>query len=241
VPTRISLWFTCVVCIAGCGASSEKTTEHANPASGSSTSAAATEEPNQAAIEQSLLAEQTDGKLALDRLVFAVPEGWQRKPASSGFVLAEFALPKAEGDEADGRLTVSVAGGSIEANIDRWREQFGNNPERAEEGRKEIGGLSVTIVDFSGEFNDQRGPFAPATRRSGYRMLAAIIPVDGELHFVKVALRRSRERRPWPPAGRMAAGGTAPDLAVVAVRLARTANTDPATSAASRATASQRA
>jgi hypothetical protein len=40
-------------------------------------------------------------------------------------------------------------------------------------------------VDLSGEFSDQAGPFAPAVKRPGYRMLAAIIPVEGELHFVK--------------------------------------------------------
>jgi hypothetical protein len=121
----------------------------------------------------------------MNKLVFTVPEGWQSKPASSGFVLAEYVLPKSEGDDANGRLTVSVAGGTIEANIDRWRDQFGGNPELASEERKEVNGLTVSLVDFGGEFNDQRGPFAPATKHSGYRMLAAVIPVDGELHFVK--------------------------------------------------------
>jgi hypothetical protein len=134
---------------------------------------------------RSPIVDQSDGKLSLDRLVFAVPEGWERKEASSSFVLAEFGLPKADGDDLDGRLTVSVAGGSVEANVDRWRDQFGGQPEKSSEDRKEIGGLEVAIVDFSGEFNDQRGPFAPAIKRSGYRMLAAIIPVDGDLHFVK--------------------------------------------------------
>jgi hypothetical protein len=43
----------------------------------------------------------------------------------------------------------------------------------------------VTLVDLSGEFNDQRGPYAPATKRSGYRMITATIPIDGRLHFVK--------------------------------------------------------
>jgi hypothetical protein len=75
--------------------------------------------------------------------------------------------------------------GTVEANLDRWRDQFGGKPEKASEQRKEINGLDIALVDFSGEFNDQRGPFAPATTRSGYRMLAAIIPADGELHFVK--------------------------------------------------------
>jgi hypothetical protein len=126
-----------------------------------------------------------DGKLKVNQLVFSIPSGWQSKPASSGFVLAEFALPRAEGDEADGRLTVSVAGGSVEANIERWRDQFGGKPAQASQDEKEIDGLKVTLVDLGGDFSDQRGPFAPATKRAGYRMLAAVIPVEGELHFVK--------------------------------------------------------
>jgi len=138
-----------------------------------------------AASNHSPKVDLADGKLSLERLVFAVPEGWDLKQPSSTFVLAEFGLPKAAGDESDGRMTVSTAGGSIEANLDRWRDQFGGKPAKETKEEKEIGGLKVAIIDFSGEFNDQRGPFAPATKRAGYRMIAAIIPVDGELHFVK--------------------------------------------------------
>lgn len=125
-----------------------------------------------------------DGELQLDRLAFKVPAGWARKDASSSFVLVEYTLPKAEGSE-DGRLTVSVAGGSVEANVERWKSQFGGKPEKETQEKKEVGGLEVTVVDFTGEFNDQRGPFSPPTKRPNYRMIAAIIPVEGELHFVK--------------------------------------------------------
>ncbi len=43
----------------------------------------------------------------------------------------------------------------------------------------------MTLIDFSGNFNDQRGPFAPAVQRPGYRMIAAIVPVEGQLYFIK--------------------------------------------------------
>jgi hypothetical protein len=43
----------------------------------------------------------------------------------------------------------------------------------------------VTLVDFSGEFSDQRGPFAPAAKRPGSRMIAAIIPFEGQMCFIK--------------------------------------------------------
>jgi hypothetical protein len=146
--------------------------------------AAATPEPsfNGGGIGQS---GDNGGAVELDKITLTAPEDWQRNQAGSQFVLAEFTLPKAEGDDADGRLTVSVAGGSTEANIDRWKTQFGGQPEKQSQQQIEAGGLQITLVDFSDEFNDQRGPFAPATKRPGYRMLAAIIPVDGQLHFIK--------------------------------------------------------
>jgi hypothetical protein len=121
----------------------------------------------------------------LGRLSFQVPDGWQRLAPSSGFVMAEFTLPRAEGDTADGRLTVSAAGGSIDENIERWRGQFGGNPEHASQDRLDVNGMQVVIVDLGGTFDGQIGPGGP-----GFRMLAAIIPVGSdvtrdEFYFVK--------------------------------------------------------
>lgn len=126
-----------------------------------------------------------DGVVELDAITLTAPADWQRKPPNSPILIAEFALPRAEGDDADGRLTISTAGGSVEANIDRWKGQFSPQPESASQEEVDVAGMKVTIVDLSGNFNDQRGPFAPGELRPGYRMIAAVIPVDGQLHFVK--------------------------------------------------------
>ncbi len=126
-----------------------------------------------------------DGKVRLGGLLLTIPQGWERKAPQSSFTQAEFALPRSSGDDADGRLTLSQAGGSIEANIERWKSQFSGAPGAPKQEQLDAGGLKVTLVDLAGEFNDQRGPFAPAVKRSGYRMIAAIIPVEGELHFIK--------------------------------------------------------
>jgi hypothetical protein len=121
----------------------------------------------------------------LDAITLTPPAGWQRQPPASSFVAAEFTLSPAAGDSADGRLTVSAAGGSIEANIDRWKAQFDPDPTEASHEVVDVAGIKVTMVDLAGDFNDQRGPFAPATRQPSYRMFAAIIPVDEQLYFVK--------------------------------------------------------
>jgi len=100
------------------------------------------------------------------------------------FILAEFALPRAEGDSADGRLTVSVARGSLKDNIERWRGQFGGKPDKESQETIKVEGIDVTLVDFSGTYQDQMGPFAPGVDRSNYRNLGEIFEL-GELHFLK--------------------------------------------------------
>jgi hypothetical protein len=129
--------------------------------------------------------DNSNGLVELDAIALTAPTGWERKPPSSTFVAAEFVLPRAAGDDADGRLTVSTAGGSVEANIERWKGQFEPRPQQAAQEEIDVAGMKLTIVDFAGDFNDQRGPFGPANRRPDYRMIAAVIPVGGELHFVK--------------------------------------------------------
>ena len=120
--------------------------------------------------------------VAEGKLVVTAPEGWQRKQPGSGIVEHEFAIPKAEGDTADGRMTVMGAGGTVDANIDRWIGQFLNADgerlakEKAKIEKKKIAGEDVVIVDIAGTYVD-KPPFAPGpgTQRKNYRMLAGVI------------------------------------------------------------------
>lgn len=125
------------------------------------------------------------GEVQFGGLVLTAPRGWSRKSPQSSFILAEFVLPGVSGSESDGRLTLSLAGGGIADNVERWKGQFGGAGAAFRQESQTINGIQVTLVDCHGDFNDQRGPYAPAVMRTDYQMLAAIIPVDGELHFVK--------------------------------------------------------
>jgi hypothetical protein len=126
-----------------------------------------------------------DATIEVNGLRLSVPREWEKKPPASQLVAAEYVLPGAEGDDADGRLTISTAGGSVEANIERWKGQFIPEPQAESQEEIEVAGLKVTVVDLSGDFNDQRGPFAPGEKRPGYRMIAAVIPSEGQSHFIK--------------------------------------------------------
>ncbi len=125
------------------------------------------------------------------KLRLKAPAKWVRKQPQTQIVEHEFAIPAAEGDKTDGRLTIMGAGGGIEANIDRWYGQFtqpdgANTRDRAKVKKIKVAGQEVHLVDISGTFKDQRGPVAPAVERPKYRMLAAIIVTQGQgSYFVK--------------------------------------------------------
>jgi hypothetical protein len=130
-------------------------------------------------------AELASEELTLGTIHLTRAKTWVRKPPRSEFVQAEFTLPRAEGDTVDGRLTVTTAGGSAADNIARWRSQFAGKPTKESQEKIEVAGRQVTLVDFSGTYNDQAGPFAPAVERPDYRMLGAIFEVGGKLQFIK--------------------------------------------------------
>jgi hypothetical protein len=120
--------------------------------------------------------------IAGESLSLEAPEGFERVQPKSGMIEVEFAVPS-EGDLPAGRMTVMGAGGSIEANIDRWCGQFaqpdgGDTKDKLMKKSLKVAGCTVTLVDIPGTYLDQPGgPFAggPSVKRPGYRMLAAIV------------------------------------------------------------------
>jgi hypothetical protein len=91
-------------------------------------------------------------------------------------------------------MTVMGAGGTVQANIDRWYGQF-TQPDGSETKTKattkklELAGCKVTLVDIPGTYKDSPGgPFAGGriVERPDYRMLAAIVETpDRGNHFLK--------------------------------------------------------
>jgi hypothetical protein len=121
------------------------------------------------------------------------PAGWKQVPPKSGIVETEFSVPS-DGDAAPGRMTVMGAGGSVQANVDRWYGQFTQadgsaTKDKATTKTLKLAGCTVTLVDVAGTFKDMPGgPFAggQAVERPDYRMLAAIVetPEKGS-YFLK--------------------------------------------------------
>ena len=128
------------------------------------------------------------------------PEAWKRVQPKSNIVETEFSIPS-DGAAADGsplqpgRMTVMGAGGTVEANIDRWYGQFKQpdgsaTKDKATTKKLELAGCKVTLVDIPGTYKDApAGPFGggAGVDRPDYRMLAAIVEApDGRgNHFLK--------------------------------------------------------
>src|SRR6187399_2444250 len=101
------------------------------------------------------------------KITVVTPKEWVKKKPATNIVEYEFAIPKADGDPADGRVTVMGAGGTVDANIERWIGQFqdaAGKPlakEKAKIDKTKIDGLEVHVVDLKGTFKDTAGgPFA---------------------------------------------------------------------------------
>jgi len=126
-----------------------------------------------------------EGKLALK-----APVGWLKKQPKTRIIEAEFEIPATKGDEIAGRLTAMGAGGTVEANIERWTAQFTGEDVKPKIEKRTIGGSEVHVVDLAGTYKDTPGgPFAggKTTLREDWRMLGAIIVTkDAGNYFLKL-------------------------------------------------------
>jgi hypothetical protein len=139
-------------------------------------------------------ASQTSGELR-----YQMPEGWQVERPNSNMRVAQYKLPKTEGDSADAELVVYYfgqgQGGSAQANIDRWLNQMQQpdgspSKEKAKIENMTVNGMPVTTVDVLGKYNGgMASPGATSTTpadMSNYRLRAAIIETPKGSYFVKL-------------------------------------------------------
>lgn len=128
-------------------------------------------------------------------LAWTAPEGWIEEKPSSGMRLAQYRLSKAEGDEEDAVCYVSHfpgTGGSVEANLNRWYEQFAQPDGRpssaaAKSNKAKHHGFQQTTVDVSGTFSQTTTPMGPVSEeKPNFRMLGGVIETPLGPWFVKL-------------------------------------------------------
>jgi hypothetical protein len=119
----------------------------------------------------------TEGSPAV---VWRKPEVWQDAPSPSAMRLATYVAPGGV------EISVSRAGGTAEANIQRWTAQF-DDIKRESRAEQTVHGLHVITIDVTGTYvGGGMTPGAAARARSGWGMVGAIAESRGLPYFFKM-------------------------------------------------------
>ena len=130
-------------------------------------------------------------------LRFKAPDGWTAEQASSSMRVAQYKLPKAEGDKEDALLVLyyfgATQGGTAQANIDRWISQMqqpdgSSSKDRAKTESMTVNGLKVTTVDVTGTYTAEMAPGSKTFHNDdNYRLRAAVVETPKGNYFVKLS------------------------------------------------------
>jgi hypothetical protein len=130
---------------------------------------------------------QGQGEETMQSIVWTVPSNWRSVPNPNGMRLATYHVPAAAGAADEAELSVVRAGGSPEANIERWVGQFADRGSDKRAQRK-VNGLMISTLEISGTFNagGMTTSDAPANPRKGWMLAGAVVETDEGLYFFKL-------------------------------------------------------
>jgi len=117
-------------------------------------------------------------------LTWKTPATWKSMPPKSSMRKAQYSLPAAAGDPAEGECVVfyfgAGQGGDARGNVDRWRSQFtaaDGGPSPSKVAEMNVGGRVITKMESSGTYAPTpMGPGDPPPPKPGWMMLGAIVP-----------------------------------------------------------------
>jgi len=117
-------------------------------------------------------------------LAWEVPHGWQTIPNPNAMRLATYRVTADSSDAPE--VSVARAGGTAEANIQRWLDQF---DQRGADKRTKtrVHGLDVTVVEVSGTYmGGAMMPGAQSASHPGWTLVGAIVPTASSAYFFKL-------------------------------------------------------
>jgi hypothetical protein len=129
-------------------------------------------------------------------LHFKAPDAWTTEKTTSTMRVAQYKLPKADGDPEDASLVLyyfgAGQGGNVQANIDRWINQMQQadgsaSKDKAKTEDLTINGLKVSTVDVTGTYTAEMAPGSGDHRNdTNYRLRAAVIETPKGNYFAKL-------------------------------------------------------
>lgn len=111
-----------------------------------------------------------------------VPPAWQAQPPASNFRLAQYRVPGAAGDaECVVFYFGKGQGGSVAANIERWRSQFTGADGKGVTPKTQVltvNGLPATMVELNGTYARGVGTGPQGEGRPNQSLLVAVIETE---------------------------------------------------------------
>jgi hypothetical protein len=124
-------------------------------------------------------------------LTWTAPMGWKNQGAQP-LRVATYMVTPVTGDVDNAECAVyffgAGQGGSVQANLDRWKGQFTGTDGKsaaAKVATRMVHGLTATTIDTSGSYSGLGGPLASGSLKAGYRLLGAIVEGPGGNVFIK--------------------------------------------------------
>ena len=129
--------------------------------------------------------------VATRELTWDAPPSWVRLPAQSGMRKATYRIPRAKADSDEAELAVfhfgAGQGGSIEANVSRWTNQFpGVKPKEVRREERSANGRLQHIVKIESATYSSGMPGGPSEAKSGWGLLGAIVEDPNGAYFFKL-------------------------------------------------------
>ena len=114
------------------------------------------------------------------------PAGWKEEEPVGSMRLAQFKLPKAEGDTQDAQLIIYQfppgSSGTADANLKRQLAKFSGKPE-VKTDKITVGTIEAPYQDITGTFLQKKRPFDPADKgvaQKDFRQLYVVLLIPGK-------------------------------------------------------------
>jgi len=124
-------------------------------------------------------------------LDFPSPEGWKRSPPNNRMRKAQFSVPAVKGDKEGAEVVVFSFGfgGTIQANVDRWKKQVvaGKGDPAGKVTKKTIVGFEMTIVDLQGTYQPTSFMGGKKAAKPNYRVISVVFDTAEGRYFVKLS------------------------------------------------------
>jgi hypothetical protein len=144
--------------------------------------------------------DQKGTRVTIDGLSSTAPADWKEEEVSETarkFRVKQFKLPRVKGDKSDGEVVIfsfSGGGGSVKANIARWKGMFippkGKKIDDVTKVEKaKAGKVPVIFVDIHGTYKFSSAPFDPNAKkelRPDYRLVNVIFEGKENTYFFRL-------------------------------------------------------